>query len=81
VILLEKNIAVISSRIFERSKYWECLIKHRDEVLKAMFERDMCAIWKVLDECEIPCEQRWAIVKRIIEKAESPDLGGPQFLW
>ena len=74
---MEDKISVISKRIFERSKYYGCLLERRDDVLKAMFERNLCAIWKVLDECKVPCEQRWAIVKFIMEKAE--DREGPQF--
>ncbi len=74
---MEKKIEVISSRIFARAKYFECLLQRRDEVLKAMFEKDLCTIWKVLDECKVPCKDRWGMVKFIMEKAEDHD--GPQW--
>jgi len=75
---MEKKIEIMSSRIYERSKYFECLLPHRDEVLKAMFERNLCVIWKVLDDCKVPCKERWWIVKFIMEKAEE-DRDGPQW--
>ena len=67
----------ISKRIFGWSKYMDCLQKHRDEVLIAMAEKDLCAIWEVLESCKIPCKLRWRAVKFIMEKAEDPE--GPQF--
>jgi hypothetical protein len=74
---MEMKIQKISERINGRAKYVNCLLPHREEVLKAMFERDLCALWAILDECKIPCKERWDIVKFIMQKAE--DTEGPQF--
>ena len=74
---MEKDIEMISKRIFERAKYLECLLEHRKAILQAMFQRDLCAIWAILDKCDVPCKMRWWLVKLIMQYAEVP--GGPQF--
>jgi|WetSurMetagenome_2_1015567.scaffolds.fasta_scaffold83335_3 hypothetical protein len=77
---MEDRIKKMSEEIFLRSKYYNCLLPHRETILKAMFKRNLCPIWKALENCEIPCEDRWAIIKLIMEKAEEDRPEGPN-LW
>ena len=76
---MEKDARFMATRMFNWGKYLECLIPHREELVKAVIEKDLCTIWKYLDLCKIPCEERWDIIAFIMEQAEKKRTGGPHW--
>jgi hypothetical protein len=74
---MDEKVKEISERIYRRSEYMNCLIAHREKAVKAILERDLCALWEIFDECKVPCRDRWDIVEFIMEKAKDPR--GPHF--
>jgi hypothetical protein len=72
----EEMIEEMKDELLLAGKYMPCILNHATELVTAVLDEDMCAIWKIFEKCNVPCKYRWHAIDFIFRKVEEAKRQG-----